>query len=412
MAGTISRNNRGASIPLLAKDPPVDKDSNIDNFITSPDELLEPEVLKLLQTIPDVWQEYNFQQLTSLQAQGRFLLVAAGMVECKHRVRVQMFNSPMIAEATFSATGEYGFVDALEPFFAALWEDWKEPYLEWKKSETATAPSSHCQALEPAEWRLTDQGVLAREDIAKGNSSRPLDFIFKRGAFDGQLRMMPDGRISQREHVRGYGRLLNFEKKREEPSAKAPKPTTEKVNVANWDEGSDAFAAAFEKMMPKMFEMMHAHQNQVQDIPSPSKEPAPAKETTQQVQVQLDTIVDMLDKIQKGALLQVGQSNFAIDEIKEKFEALPPSRKKAWNQYFRAQVALRNCTDREAYEWCEMQLEEEETMPTFSTWSRYVRDARRAMGLQKNTPGRPIPTGKSVVTPDDVDPSYYLPNSE
>jgi len=117
--------------------------------------MLEQAVSDLLSRIPDTWQEYRPDDLTETQSQGLFLLVAAGMVERRERLRMRMFNQPLVAEATITCTGEYGGVEALQPLIASLWSDWQDAFREWKKGDAANMPPAHCGRLEPSEWRLT-----------------------------------------------------------------------------------------------------------------------------------------------------------------------------------------------------------------------------------------------------------------
>lgn len=43
-------------------------------------------------------------------------------------------------------------------------------------------------------------------------------------------------------------------------------------------------------------------------------------------------------------------------------------------------------TDQEAYDWCLVHLGAGDQSPMFPTWQRYLREARRRHGAQKNTP--------------------------
>ena len=212
--------------------------SNIPGRITAPAEMLEPAVAELLRRIPDTWQAYRPDDLTETQSQALFLLTAADMVERRERLRMRMLNHPIVVEATITATGEFGGVEALEALAASLWADWKDAYGQWNRGDTREVAPFHCERLEPAEWRLTPEGVLARQDLADGEQGRVFDFVLRRGIFDGQPRMI-NGRIFRREPVRGKGALVKMDKSKAEAAA----PAT--VNVGNWGEGGEAFAKAF-----------------------------------------------------------------------------------------------------------------------------------------------------------------------
>ncbi len=61
-------------------------------------------------------------------------------------------------------------------------------------------------------------------------------------------------------------------------------------------------------------------------------------------------------------------------------------------------------TDREAYEWLEehSELTEGYTLPSFETWTRYLRDGRQKIGEQKNRPRSGRSAGSSIVSQDVV----------
>lgn len=203
----------------------------------SPD-LLGDAVAGLLRRIPERWAEYEADVLTATEAQALVLLISAGMVERRGRFRLRMHNHPLAAEGTFAATGEYGFVEAMKYVSAAMWEDWKGAFEAWRAGETSAAPTFWCEHLKPDEWRLTDQGALARTHLDAGESD-PLDFVLRRGFFDGQPRLIAtEGRVAKRESVRGAGHLVALRKVRTDSISAAS------VNIANWKEGADAFAQA------------------------------------------------------------------------------------------------------------------------------------------------------------------------
>jgi hypothetical protein len=85
---------------------------------------------------------------------------------------------------------------------------------------------------------------------------------------------------------------------------------------------------------------------------------------------------------------------------------LPPSHEKAYRQYKDATdknpTQLNGATDREVYEWLQKHAEDEK-LPSLDSWARYLRNARRHYGDQKNTPRAGRPTGKSVVRKDEIE---------
>lgn len=201
---------------------------------------LEAAVAEFLRLIPETWQAYRPDDLSETKTRALFLLTAAGMVERRERFRVTMGNHPVAVEATITFTGEYGGVEALEGMIARLWDDWRETWIAWKKSDTASAAATHCERLEPSEWRLTDQGVLARGDLAGGQSGSVFDFVLRRGIFDGNLYLIGSTLVGG-GHVRGRGALEQFRK-----TQNGNAPT---VNIGNFPE----LAVALEKVLERVF---------------------------------------------------------------------------------------------------------------------------------------------------------------
>ena len=87
------------------------------------------------------------------------------------------------------------------------WAESQGAYRQWKNGDTANVPPMHCERLEPSEWRLTDQGVSARQDVGGGQERRAQDFVLKSGIFKG------------RGPVMGKGALMKMDKARAEPAA-------------------------------------------------------------------------------------------------------------------------------------------------------------------------------------------------
>lgn len=100
------------------------------------DDLIETAVAALLRRIPDRWQEYDADSLTATESNALFLLVAAGMVERRIMFRMRLHNHPVAVEATVTATGEYGFAEAMELVLALVWADWRDAFVAWRNGET------------------------------------------------------------------------------------------------------------------------------------------------------------------------------------------------------------------------------------------------------------------------------------
>lgn len=190
----------------------------------------EAALIELLRRIPETWEEYDPDQLTQPQAEALKAMVAAGFVERRSRIRLSLANHGDVVEATITCTGEGGLYYAVLPLISQVFARWHESFRDWIAGETAALPPIHGEELRPAEWRLTDQGVLARGE------ERPailIDFAFRQGAV-----------YTFRPPVQGSGSLVKIDIK--------SRDATKTVDVGNWSESeksiSAAIVAAFEQL--------------------------------------------------------------------------------------------------------------------------------------------------------------------
>jgi len=198
---------------------------------------LEQAIRTLLRSVPETWAEYDPDGLTEPQARALSLLVAAGMVERRITFRLRLFGHPVAVEATITITGEYGAVEALKRLSAGVWEEWRDTYEKRRAGDLKEASAFHCERIGREQWRLTTEGIQARGDL-ETEAAVVFDFVLKRGFFDGEPRLMPDGRISQRLPVHGKGTLERMKLVK----AGAPGAGPAGVSVANWADGGKAFA--------------------------------------------------------------------------------------------------------------------------------------------------------------------------
>jgi len=357
---------------------------------------------------PERWSELDAESLTATEQEALRLVTAAGLVERKFSFRLLLIGHPVRIEVTATATGAYGLAEAMEPVLRKAWDLWGKFYREHRDSSVEERPQFFCEKTDPEKWRLADQGVVARQDLGAGNSKVVLDFVQGRTVvFYGRA-------------VPGHGRADRIEEMQQ-----ASEPG--EVVVANLAEVSEPLkdiatvvGAAFEKMIAlhgrrdNPSNTTNGAEGNSSERPSAGEDGAGRTHRTERESVangatkgKLDEILDILHLICSGALLQVGASGLKPEEMKERFDKLPPSRRKAWMQWFAAQRVLKNGLDREAYEWVREHLEPGERLVSFRTWCRYVRGARRALGLQKRSVKRAAPSGKSVVSANDVEPEYY-----
>jgi hypothetical protein len=221
---------------------------------------IEQAIVHLLRTVPETWEDYDPSTLSELQEQAVYLLVAASMIERRITLRLRMAGHPVAVEATFTVTGEVGLSQALDFVVADIWKDWREAF-----EQCGGRPASYCcERIGNEQWRLTAIGVVARNDLAAGNEATVLDFVLRRGLFDGQPHRLPDGRIIQRPPVAGRGILERMRRVGGDAG-----PTG--VAITNWEAGAQAFAAAFAEI-PKAKQATEAAGNKAEE----PADPAPA----------------------------------------------------------------------------------------------------------------------------------------
>ena len=204
----------------------------------SDDAAIEAAIAALVQSIPETWADFDPNNLTETEERATFLLVAAAMVEKRMAFRIRFIGHPTAVHATVTATGEHGFAEAMEQVVAGAWQQWRA---DIEKRPSSEKPAFLCERIGVDQWRLTHEGVLARGDIEAGDPATVCDFVLKRGFFDGKPRLLPGGRVSKREPVRGRGKGERLEFL---PAASLDKQGPA-VAVNNWSEGAAAIAAAF-----------------------------------------------------------------------------------------------------------------------------------------------------------------------
>lgn len=186
-------------------------------------------VAELLRRLPDDWAD------VPEDADGDALaaLVAAGFAARRIHFTVKLPGCDETAIVTIEAAGEDGLAEAMT---AAVQDWWARCGRRWQELRQDTGePVRPIVNRQRDEWKLTPDGRTARADIEQG-SSAPIDFALKRGFFDGRPRVLPDGRVTQRLPVRGYGRLVSLENAPSGPLS---------VAISNWSEGAEAFAKGF-----------------------------------------------------------------------------------------------------------------------------------------------------------------------
>lgn len=192
----------------------------------------EQAVLHCLQRVEEDWRAFDPERLTAFQERAVRHLTMAGLIERKVTLNLLISGEPAVIEATITFTGEVGLAKAIEFVLADLWPVWRS------QSDAANdaVRRVRCERLGHEEWRLTEEGVLARADIAAGRERGVVDFVLRRGLFDGQAAGLPDGRSHRRVAVEGHGSLIRIRRVADETPGRA--------TVADWEVGAVAIAQA------------------------------------------------------------------------------------------------------------------------------------------------------------------------
>ncbi len=203
---------------------------------------LEKVTERMFLTVPESWTDFEPLGESALQERALFLLTAAGMIERRVTFRIRMAGQSMAVEATITLTGETGLAQAMQFVLKETWNEWREECERQLGADPKEKPSFQCERVGSEQWRLTVDGILARSDLHKGNVTTVLDFVLRRGIFDGRPRIMADGRIGQPPPVAGQGLLERMSRVK---SDAAPA----EMSITNWEEGAKVFAPAFADLM-------------------------------------------------------------------------------------------------------------------------------------------------------------------
>ena len=176
-------------------------------------------IAALLRRVPDLWE-----RVPDSDPEAIARLTAAGFIERRATFTIKLPGDDKPQRITIELTGEYGLVEALTGVVQDLWarcgERWRE-----LRAETGE-PIKPIVTLERDEWRTTDLGRSARDDLER-DATVLIDFVLKRGFFNS------------REPVRGQGRLVRIENAASGPLA------VDLAKCSAAPEIAQAFAAAF-----------------------------------------------------------------------------------------------------------------------------------------------------------------------
>ena len=170
---------------------------------------LPQSIESLLRTIPECWHEFDHDDLTATEQQALFLLVAAGLVERRFGLQLEMAGRGEVVEAKLAATGEYGLVEAFDPVLAEIWTKWGDSFVQWKSGEASSSTPFRITRSGSDEWRLTEFGVMARGDLdfeaPSGEAAATINC--RQRVMEYVLRT---GHQKNRPPVRGEGRLVEM----------------------------------------------------------------------------------------------------------------------------------------------------------------------------------------------------------
>lgn len=158
---------------------------------------LAETVARLIATAPEEWAPTPTRDIDSINR-----LTAAGLIERRIAAKIKLPGSGNVERIVIEITGEGGLGEAVRSL-AARWAEVCAGKFE------AGRPVFPIVVVESDEWRLTDQGIIARADLTAG-SQVPIDFVLRRGFFNGRPRLVGD-RLVQRHVVHGRGRLVGLE---------------------------------------------------------------------------------------------------------------------------------------------------------------------------------------------------------
>jgi hypothetical protein len=197
---------------------------------------VDKAVMELLHEVPEAWAELEHDGLTAVEQEALRLLTAAGMVERRFSIRLLLIGHPVQIDVTVTATGEHGLAQAMEPVLRKSWDAWAKFYRAHRDGPEEDRPKVFCENTGPDMWRLTKDGVLARQDLEDGRAKTVLDFVQRRTA------------VFYRRVIPGFGRTERLDTTRE-----SDKPA--KVEVTNLGELSGPIKemiAAFQSGLEKM----------------------------------------------------------------------------------------------------------------------------------------------------------------
>ena len=199
-------------------------------------DLLEDAIVRVLRRAPERWSELDIDGLTAVEEDALRLVTAAAMVERRFSIRLSLIGHPVRIEVTATITGEHGLVQAMGPVLQKAWDAWKEFYLARRDAPEEDSPKVFCEKTGPEMWRLTQDGVLALQDLDGDRSRSVLDFVQRLSpVFHGAV-------------VPGSGRAERLDAKQEPETPAKDEVTNLSELTGVMKEISEALQAGFDKL--------------------------------------------------------------------------------------------------------------------------------------------------------------------
>jgi hypothetical protein len=113
--------------------------------------------------------------------------MAAALLERRLSSRISLIGHPTSFESIITASGENGFVKAIEPVLKSVWQAWEDDYLKRIAGAEQDRPQFHCERTGSEQVRVTRWGEQAQQDLRDGLGGQVLDCVHRRRRYFGML---------------------------------------------------------------------------------------------------------------------------------------------------------------------------------------------------------------------------------
>lgn len=335
--------------------------------------------------LSDQWQPMDLQEMERLPSALLMLATATGLAEC--RFKCKAWTDAAAMEAQVTVMGLWLDVEGK----SVLPAEFRKAIPAWEAKRVSVQPDPQFQV------RLTNSGIEAQADIRDKWTNAWMVLMYMTKQPRPAIVKM---RLLGETHVPGQSQ-----------ASIESSPSEDQIHLAG-------VLAKMQENQKTMLSLISANSDELQKVATRldamgDREASDHDANTalhDEYLMRLDRVTQSFEKLLSGkveALLEGSKSSMSVSKLAELFDKQSISRRRAWMQWFSAQEAIPQCTDREAYDWIKSHMEPGDTLASFLTWTRYLRAVRKALGLQKYGGGKPLATGKSVVNAKDVEPNFY-----